>query len=293
MISEEQIQNWSRALSEIENEKCISTVATIKNILQEKFGDSVDIFLQGSYRNSTNVRQDSDVDIIVCYNKAYFPDLSGLSDQEIERHNSILIPSEYSFSQFKSDVEDLMRKKFPLQTERKNKCVFVKGDVHRVNADIVPCFILKRFRPPYYVEAEGIQFFSDKEEEIKSFPRQHYENGADKNEATDASFKSVVRILKNSRNMLIDKNEIDEKLMPSFFLECLIWNVPNIQFNTFSEKRCVNSILKVLWADMDRIEVVESYTEISNLMLLFQKQKAQTPESVKLFLSEAYNLMNS
>lgn len=293
MITEQQLQNWSRALSETENARCVSTVTAIREILQKRFGNSVDVFLQGSYKNSTNIRVDSDVDIVVCYTDAYFSDLSGLSEQDKDHHNRLNIDHDYSFPQFKNDVEVLMREKFPNDVERKNKCIFVKGNTYRVAADIVPCFKFKRFRSPYHIEAEGIKLISDRNKGIESFPSQHYNNGVTKNKNTNTLFKSVIRILKNARNILIDKGIIDKNLIPSFFLECLVWNVPNKHFDKYSNKDQVNSIIEVLWSDMDSEEKINCYAEVSNLMWLFRGQTEKTPEMAKRFIEVSYNLINS
>lgn len=41
-----------------------------------------DVFIQGSYRNDTNVYGDSDVDIVVCHTGAFYKDLSRLSAED-------------------------------------------------------------------------------------------------------------------------------------------------------------------------------------------------------------------
>jgi hypothetical protein len=291
MITDQQLQNWSRALSETENAKCVSTVSLIKKTLQERFGDSVNIFLQGSYKNSTNVRQDSDVDIVVCYNQAYFFDDSALSEHDKNHHTS-LKDGDYSFSQFKIDVERALKNKFLNSAERDNKCIFVKGNSYRVKADVVPCFVFNRFNKEYRVEAKGIKLISDKGESIASFPDQHYENGCAKNDITNRNYKAVVRVLKNVRNDLVDNGKIDEKLMSSFFLECLVWNVLHHHFYSQLNKDSINNIIQVLWSDMCDIERADNYAEVSDLMWLFKGQTQRTPEKAKTFLAEAYNLIN-
>jgi len=292
MITERQLQNYSRALSETENGKCTHTYIALEKVLKEKFGNSVDIFLQGSYKNSTNIKQDSDVDIVICYTDAYFPDLSMLTEQEKSQYKLSIVTHHYEFSQFKNDVEALMRTNFGA-VERKNKCIFIHGNNYRVNADVVPCFVCKRFSSPYRVETEGVKLISDNGEDIISFPKQHYYNGVHKNKSTNRSFKSAVRVLKNVRNILIDDRIIDIKIMPSFFLECLVWNVLDTHFNEHSIKDTIIKIIEVLWSDMGNIEATNNYAEISDLMYLFRRQPTRTPENAKIFLKSAYNLINS
>jgi hypothetical protein len=293
MITEQQLQNWSKPLSDSENKRCSATVTSISKVLKDKFGSKVDIFLQGSYKNSTNVKQDSDVDIVVCYKEAYFSDLTGLSEQDKSYHASNISSHDYSFKKFKDDVEQALKTEFGTLVERTNKCVRVNKNSYRVNADVISCFVFKRFRSPYHVEAEGIQLFSDKGDIVRSFPKQHYENGIEKNKNTDQFYKSIVRTIKNCRNHLIDNNFIDDKAMPSFFLECLIWNIPHAHFKkSFSYREKVNNVIKKLYADMSVIETAHEYAEVSDLLWLFKGQSERTPEQAKTFLKKVYALIN-
>ncbi len=219
---EQQIQNWSRALTETENDKCIKTVASIRKVLEDHFGSKVKVFLQGSYANSTNVRQDSDVDIIVCYGDAYYSDISSLTDQEKIIHNQNWVAHGYEFATFKNDVEFLLQTNFIDSVMRKEKCLSITENTYRVSADVIPCFTHKRFYAPQTLSAEGIQLFTDADNKtVINFPNQHKINGQTKNQSTNQKYKAVVRILKNCRNHLVDNNRIDEKFMPSFLLESL------------------------------------------------------------------------
>ena len=292
MITEEQLQNWSKPLSETENARCSATVASITKVLKDKFGSKVDIFLQGSYKNSTNVRQDSDVDIVVCYQDAFFPEISSLSPQDKALHKAYYSTSEYKFSQFKNDVEQVLRNNFSSSVERKNKCIRVNKNSYRVNADVIACFVHKRFSGATTVSVEGIELVSDDGNRVRSFPKQHYENGVEKNKNTDQVYKSIVRTIKNCRNHLIDNNHIDDKAMPSFFLECLVWNVPHPHFKNYTHKEKVNDVLKKLYADMSVVETAHEYAEVSDLLWLFKGQSARTHEQAKTFLEKVYVLIN-
>ena len=43
-LTEQQIQNWARVLSETENDKCVKTVAGIRKVLVDHFGSKVKVF---------------------------------------------------------------------------------------------------------------------------------------------------------------------------------------------------------------------------------------------------------
>ena len=57
---------WSKPSSDTEEEKCNNTERMIRAAISESpvlSKRNVEVFAQGSYKNNTNVRQDSDVDI--------------------------------------------------------------------------------------------------------------------------------------------------------------------------------------------------------------------------------------
>ena len=68
--------------------------------------NSYEVFGQGSYANNTNIRNNSDVDINVCYTSGFFykiPD--GVTAGELGLNN----PCTYSYSQFKNDIERMLK----------------------------------------------------------------------------------------------------------------------------------------------------------------------------------------
>lgn len=292
-MQDQQIRNWSRALSDTENSRCVATVGAIKKVLEDYFGSKVKVFRQGSYANSTNVRQDSDVDIVVCYQNAYYSDLSLLSPIDLAMHNQNRITHEYNFAQFKNDVELLLHANFANFVDRKEKCIKISGNSYRINADVVPCFTLKKFASPYRVVAEGIQLFTDSDSAVvTNFPDHHKTNGQDKNQLTNQNYKSVVRIIKKCRNHLIENNHIDEKFMSSFLLESIIWNVPDSYFSGSTHKEVTNNVIRKIYNDMANSQVADSYREINNLNLLFRGQSQRTHDGVKQFIEHAYNVIN-
>lgn len=291
-LTEQQIQNWARALSETENDKCVKTVAAIRKVLVDHFGSKVKVFLQGSYANSTNVRQDSDVDIVVCYDNAYYSDLSSLTDQEKITHNQSSVTHDYHFPEFKNDVESLLRTNYGSSVARKEKCLTIDGNTYRVSADVVPCFTHKRFHAPQAVSVEGIQLFTDTNNiTVINFPDHHKTNGQTKNQSTNQKYKAIVRILKNCRNHLVDNNSINDKLMSSFLLESLVWNVPETHFNTSTHKDAVNNVISKIYADMADPAVSHNYAEINDLMYLF-RGSGKTPAQVRTFLEHAHGVIN-
>lgn len=292
-ISEEQLSRWAKAPSETEEGKCRNAVNRITEVVKEKFGSDVSVFLQGSYRNRTNVKQDSDVDIVVLHKSYYFSDVSGLLEFDKAAYWKNFIGSDYTFSQFKNDVHSLLKDTFGIDSvTRKDKCIMVNGNDYRVDADVVPCFVHKRFRSLDVVEAEGIELVTDPGVHIHSFPEQHYDNGVAKNSDTGMMYKSVTRILKNVRNELVDQSKISLDNMPSFFLECLAWNVlPNTHFKKDTYTAATRAIIATIWNEMGDPEKANNYAEVSNLKWLFKGSPDRTHQQARTFMQHAWDFI--
>ena len=230
-VSESRIDSWANPPSETEDERCTNAISQITDALHSRFGNDITVIKQGSHRNRTNVKTDSDVDLAIVHTGYFFPDTNGLSEADKERYARESVPASYPYSQFKNDVHAVLQGKFGSSAvERKNKCVRVSGNSYRVNADVVPAYEHHRFSAYNVVSDKGIELVTDEGIRIHSFPEQHYESGVKKNEETGKAFKSVVRILKNVRNEFVDKGLMKLEAMPSFFIESLVWNVPASHF---------------------------------------------------------------
>ena len=186
-ISEEQLARWAKAPSETEEGKSRVAVDRITKAIKAEFGSRVRIFLQGSYKNRTNVRLDSDVDMVVCYTNVYYYDTMSLSDESKSLFKSLSTTSDYKFSQFRTKIESILREEFGYgDVDPKEKCINIKGNSCRVNADVVPAFVHKRLKTGYPNDAhtEGIEFVTSTGDRVLSFPDHHYENGKWKNNET-------------------------------------------------------------------------------------------------------------
>lgn len=92
---------------------------------------------------------------------------------------------------------------------------------------------------------EGITFDSKSGHKIISYPKVHYNNGSSKNSETNNLFKPTVRLFKNARSYMVNNGIIDGSIAPSFFVECLLYNVPNNLFVSNNSDTFIN-ILKWL-----------------------------------------------
>lgn len=286
MVTEEQLTTWAKPPSAF---KYIITRDLIEKALVKKFGNKIKVYLQGSYKNSTNIRGESDVDIVVEYLPAYYPGFFGMTAEQIARYHSITTKHDYTFSQFKSDVYATLVEEFsPKEVLRRPKCITVIKNANRVNADVVACFTHQRYTDPYSFDATGIHFFMDSGQEVVNFPIQHHKNGEDKNTETEGKFKDTVRIYKNIMQKLVDSKEIKDDDAPSHLIESVIWNVPKDHFNG-SYKEILKSVTTKVWNDMKpERDPYNNYAKIHNLEWLFRGNASHSPDQVKSFMGKVW-----
>ena len=78
---------------------------------------------------------------------------------------------------------------------------------------------------------EGIGFYlPDEERWVVSFPQLHHLRGLKRGKAANERFKRTVRMFKAARNRLVSKRALTKEDAPSYFIECLLYNVPNDLF---------------------------------------------------------------
>lgn len=287
-FTEQQLITWSKPISTSEDQKCQNAISQITDALKAKFGSKISIFLQGSYRNNTNVRLNSDIDIVMRYDDAFYSDLERLSEADKDAYNAQKTSAEYNFDELKADTQAALASVFTTDVERKNKCVQVNGNTYRVTADVIPCFVLKRFKTLQTIEAEGIKFYSDNSREIISFPNQHYYNGTAKTEDTFRLYKRMVRILKVINYRLIDTGTITDKLVSSFFIECLVYNVPKVNFISGNYTQTLKNVILKICEDM---KSSAEYTEVNQLLLLFRNTNPRTRQNALDFMQHCWNYL--
>ena len=135
-------------------------------------------------------------------------------------------PCSYSYKDFKDDVEQALINYFRRnKVNRKNKCFSV--GIYDINVDVVPTRKYKRLDPNNIIE--GVTLFTDNtNQQIINYPKQHIENGKNKNSDTHKRFKWLTRIYKRIRYKMIDDGVIISNNITSFLLECLVWNVTSV-----------------------------------------------------------------
>ena len=296
MSLEDTFRSWAKAPGQTEQEKCDNAESAVRKAIAASSALSlanIKVFPQGSYRNRTNVKQDSDVDISVLRTDICFADYSMsemLTDSDVG-----LVNHPYSYGEFKNDVETALRSYFGRNgVTRGNKAFDIHENSYRVDADVVPCFQHRRYKRRssgghYYIS--GTELRPDNGGQIINWPDQNYENGVAKNDATNRQFKGVVRILKRLRNEMDEENIASAKPIPSFLIECLVWNVPNEGFGHDSYTADVRWALAHLFNNTMNREGCHEWGEINELKYLFRGSQPWTMEQAHEFISAAWDYL--
>ena len=197
-------------------------------------GLSVEIYVQGSYANDTNIQKDSDVDLVVQLKLPLEEDVQRLTRQEVDLFYQCYGKTDYGWEEFREDVIRTLRDSFFVHEG--NKCIDITDvdSLLRVPADILPAIEFRRYLAFPSLEGEvyeeGVFFRDTSGNVIVNFPKQHRVNGKRKDRATGGRFKEVVRAFKSARRH--DSAELDKEAAPSYFLECLAYNIPEDQFRS-------------------------------------------------------------
>ena len=293
---EETFESWAKPPGVTEEAKCENAERAVRSAVESSAqlqNHSIRVFTQGSYRNRTNVRIESDVDICVLCTDIYFTDFSmanGLTDALVG-----LVDCPYSYSQFRSDVGEALRSHFGASVVRRgNKAFDIHENSYRVDADVVACFTHRRYHRNLdgsFWFSEGTELRPDARGRLINWPEQGYQNGVAKNEATGRGFKAMVRILKRLRNYMSEKGVAAAKDFPSFLIECLVWNVPNEAFGHSTRTADIRFALAHIFNSTLSVETCGEWGEINELKYLFQGGQPWTLVQAHAFASGAWDFL--
>ena len=282
-ITEKKLIEWTQPLGVREENRCRNTVSLIRKAIESDpvlSKKAIRVFEQGSHKNSTNVRLDSDVDVCVVFEGSFYFDLPKGGTLEEFGIN----PSNPSFPKYKKNVASALRRVFGSNYVKKGeKSIKIRSNVTGVNADVVPAFEYRRYTNSGY--EEGIKFLTESGDSVVNFPQQHSENGARKNRQTNRFYKKTVRLLKK-----INYELAEDGYIPSFLVECLVWNVPNIvlsQNSTYTYK--LKHVLHHIHSNTKKgnSNLCDDWGEVSELLYLFRGDKGWTKDDAADFVFQS------
>jgi len=291
-FTEQTLTNWTKPPSDTEESKLENAERMVREAISEDEtlkSKSTETFGQGSYANNTNVKNNSDIDINVRYTDGFYYNIpKNKSKEDFGLGN----PSTYSYSEFKDDVETALVNKFGRSdVVRNDKCITIKENSYRVETDVVPTWNYRRYSENgNYVL--GSKFMTDSYKWVINYPKQHIENGIDKNKKTSRRFKRLTRLHKKIRYKMIDDGLTVNSNIKSFLLECLVWNVPNNIFDDYDtwNERLKQSII-FLYQNTKEQDTCNEWGEVSELIYLIRDSRKWTRKDINDYLLQLWNYL--
>lgn len=276
------LRKWVKPSSDAEETRRDRTEAEIRAALAaypSLPNAAIRVFVQGSYKNRTNVRLNYDVDIAVEYQEGEpaptaTPRIAssvksfsarGLSNDDL----GLTTIGSFDPSGFKDHVEAAMVDAFGRsKVERSSKCIKIKNGSTTLPADVVPCFPMRRYDSSLDCH-RGIRIFPDDGSVIDNFPEQHYTKGCAKNDRTRRRYKRMVRALKRMQMHLLSNGTIDNEI-PSFAIECLVYNVDDRFFGADDYVVDFVRVTEQIWYRTYDQERCWDWEEVNGLKYLFR-----------------------
>jgi hypothetical protein len=290
------LREWGHAPGLAEQTKMENTESQIKAAINANTALSahnIQVAAQGSYKNLTHIPRESDVDIRVVLKDSVFLDFTFVDPNattEAMFARFGISPATYSFETFRDHVGAALVARFgppPAETPG-DKAFGIRETRYFVDADVVAALGHRRYHPDGTYD-EGVEFRTRKGKYIINWPDQQFRNGIIKNQNTGERFKAMVRALKNLRVEMADQGKAAAKPISSFFVECLVWNVPNDRFNHTAYHDDMKEILRFLYLNTTSDAACADWREESALKYLFHLTQPWTREQANAFVLAAWN----
>ena len=256
-------------------------------------GLSTKIYAKGSYPNNTNVRQDSDVDIVVeLHECSYYDYASGVTPPSTSPLGKY--QGEWTPALWRAEIVTALVKAFGKDSVDTSGQVAINIAAvagSRPSADVVPSFLYYRYEDANRTERkQGSCVFSTEAERIVNWPDQQLMNGKAKNDATSQRYKKYVRALKRAENVLVDDGVIDE--LPSYLMECLVFNVPN---STLTSGNSLDygfqETLRWMYHRLNDGTAKAEWVEPNWCKWLFKGTQKWTPDEAKQLVLKTWNYL--
>ena len=288
-ISEDTLTFWAKSPSQTETELCENAERAVRRAIDQSptlRERNIKIIPQGSFRNRTNIRGESDVDIgVVCLDPFFADYPEGTSDANFG--NS---PAKYDYSTYKAELQQALSDYFGADSvHRGNKTFNVGENTYRVDADVTAFFEYRL----YYrdgTHTSGVELHPDDSPNIRiqNWPEQHYTNGLAKNTDTKRRYRALVRILKNLACAMREKNVPQATPIIGFLSECLIWNVPNNLLGHASFIDDLREALRHLYQSTKDDVTCKEWGEVNELKYLFGPWQRWSREEAHNFIVAAW-----
>jgi predicted nucleotidyltransferase len=256
-ISEAQLKTWSNQGATTSSANTYNSIKTCIEVINWNDDVSYEIYLQGSYKNTTNIYGDSDVDVVVEFTSIFYSNKYDLPADQLKEYNEYHSDGKYTLESFQESVVKGLQKYYGEEYVKVgNKSIKVLANSGRLDCDVICCAEYREYKSFSKTKttdfAKGIVFWTNTtNQKVVNFPKIHYENGVAKNQTSNSNYKPSVRIIKNMKSKLIDSNKISKTTAPSYFIECLMYNVPNGCFSHVDNQSIILATLKTFHSYSD------------------------------------------
>jgi hypothetical protein len=281
----ELISRWIKPSSDDEQTQQDRAERMIKKAIQASSafnGSEVLVYTKGSYPNNTNVRRDSDVDVVVeLQDCIYFDYLPGVTPPS---RSSSPYTGSWTQASWRSAVKSALVGYFGTGSVDTTGRIAINISAvpgSRPSADVVPSFDYRRYddADQRTVHIGSCVFPSDGGAKIVNWPQQQFDNGRSLNTRTGGRYKNYVRALKNVENALVAAREIKD--LPSYFMECLVYNVPAATLQSGDLSAGFGASLAYLWTRLEDGTAYDEMVEPNDLKWLFKGHQKWSVEDGK------------
>lgn len=247
---------------------------------------------KGSYPNGTNVRVDSDVDIAVAQRRFFFSERDG-ERSGLQAQLGYRKSVRYADADFRHEITRALRERFGPDCDCTGKtAITVSENSGRVSADVVPSFHFRRYSGAGFFEDcdHGLTTLRTDGRWIVNYPSQQLSRGRWKNFATFGQYKRSVRILKRIENDLVNDGVVAK--LASYFIECLVYNVPSEKFATFRLDPLTHNLRAVLAYIKDATRTPDGtadWTEVNGIKPLFGSGQSWEPQHARRLATAAWH----
>lgn len=248
------------------------------------------IYTKGSYANNTNVRLNFDVDVAVEYVGYFYYDLmfelEGQDKSAVGVHSS---DDPYTRDDFKADILGALQKAFGASAVKPGDIAYrVREGKTTLPADVVPCWEYRRYDritngSPVF--QKGSRVYPTSGGHKDNYPEVQLTNGRKKTEKTSRRYKRMVRCLKKLQTKMVNEGLIDKEL-PSYLVECIVYNVPNDHFDHDTYRSDMRAVLAYIFNETLVTGNWKEWHEVHELRYLFTS-------NVKWDRSQVHNLASA
>ncbi len=282
--------------SDTEDDKRQRTEKQIRDALasyQPLQGRPYSVYVKGSYANNTNVRLNYDVDIAVEYRGYFFYDLAfDLEGQPKEAVGIVDSVDPYSIAEFKADVQAALEVAYGVSAVTPGRIAYrVREKKTTLPADVVPCWEYRRYDridngvPSFH---EGSCVFPTGGYRTPNYPAQQLRNGNAKNNGTGYRYKRMVRALKRLQTRLVEAGTL-EREVPSYSIECLVYNVTNGSFGHAGYLADMREVLAQIFNATLQNGEWNDWEEVNQLKYMFRGAPPATRAEAYALAEAAWN----